>query len=152
MERCCQQPNLFQICHFFLSHHLKMSLTPAGNFATHRRSWYGPRKQSSVSLVQDRNLFSLLQLLSMVFHPRLAKATATGTTAKVLAIVLPWLSLTDQLAIIVTMKFLEEPIVPAPGACEIMYLDRILDSPTAGFMACEHSVEKLVRHFAHLWT
>ena len=41
---------------------------------------------------------------------------------------LPWLSPTDQHPIMVKMKFLEEPIVPVPGTCKIMYLNRIIDS------------------------
>ena len=55
----------------------------------------------------------------------------TETTAKVLAIVLPWIQPTDQPPILVTVQFLEEPIVPAPGACEIKHLNRILGSRLA---------------------
>ena len=67
--------------------------------------------------------FFLNEFLSVAVVPRIADGATGGATAEVLGFVFPF---RPQISV-PTAKFLPDPTVPVPGACE-MYLNRILDS------------------------
>ena len=145
---------IFQIFFSFLSLHLKTPVVPASNFATVDAGMGSVT--GSIFVGAESNLLSVLHFLDVALHPCPAEAAAARGTAQVLVIVFPWLSRTDQLASIVTVKFLGAPIVPVPGACEIMYPKRILDShsgpPSATWYRIfreQEMVNKMVNH--HRW-
>ena len=105
-------------------------------------------------------------------RPLLRRWFTGGTTSEVLDFVFPCLSSADQRCLIITVKFLPDPIVRVSDVCEIMYLNRILNSrqdPSSARLfhlfwkqdmkisliddiAWEDFVVMFASHFASLWT